>query len=338
MKAALIGLGRMGMRQATVLQQCQVPISAVSDLNQSACDLAGDEYGVPPEFRFTSPDELITRVRPELLVVATTAPSHHQLVIKAAENGARMILCEKPMATNLADCEAMISACKAAGVRLAVNHQMRFMDQYTVPKSMAASEEFGGLGSVIVSAGNFGMAMNGTHYFEMFRYLTNEEPVLVSAWFSAEEVANPRGPQFTDKAGTVRLETASGKRFYMDCSADQGHGMHVTYNCRNGRIEIDELAGKMSYVVRLAEHRHQPTTRYGMPYDTGFKTITPADAVAPTRSVLESLLKGQDYPTGDDGLLAMRLLVAAHLSNERGGVTIDLRNEAMPRDLILPIA
>lgn len=338
MKAALIGLGRMGMRQATVLQQCKVQISAISDLNQSACDAAGNEYGVPSEFRFTSPEELITRVKPEILVVATTAPSHHHLVIKAAGNGAKMILCEKPMATNLRDCEAMISACKAAGVRLAVNHQMRFMDQYTIPKSMAESEEFGGLGSIIVSAGNFGMAMNGTHYFEMFRYLTNEDPVLVSAWFSTEEVPNPRGPQFTDKAGTVRLETASGKRFYMDCSSDQGHGMHVTYNCRNGRIEIDELAGRMSYVMRQAEHRHQPTTRYGMPYDTGSKTITPADAVAPTRAVLESLLNGQNYPTGDDGLLAMRLLVAAHLSNERGGVTIDLRKEDMPLDLTLPIA
>lgn len=338
MITALIGLGRMGMRHATVLEQCQLPITAISDLNRDTCEAVGNAHGIPPEHRYQSAIELIDQVRPELLVIATTAPGHHELVIRAAQKGARIILCEKPMATNLRDCESMISACSAAGVKLAINHQMRFMEQYVTPKSMIASEAFGGLGSVIVSAGNFGMAMNGTHYFEMFRYLCDEEPVKVSAWFSKDELANPRGPQFKDASGTIRMETPSGKRFYMDCSSDQGHGMHVTYNCRNGRISVDELAGDLSFVVRKADHRGEPTTRYGMPYETGSAVITPADAVAPTRAVLEALLKGEDYPTGENGLLAMKLLIAAHLSNERGGATIDLRSETIPVDYSLPIA
>jgi len=338
MKTALIGLGRMGMRQATVLRQCDLKITAISDLNVEACKTAGEEYDVATENQFTSGEELIEKIRPELLVIATTAPSHRDLVIKAAQNGARKILCEKPMAVSLDECQEMVDACKAAGVELAINHQMRSMEQYTVPKHMATSAEFGGIGSVIVSAGNFGMAMNGTHYFEMFRYMTDEEPVLVSAWFSDDNLPNPRGTQFKDAVGSIRLETPSGKRFYMDCSSDQGHGMQVTYNCRNGRITIDELDGSMHYVARHTEHRGQPTTRYGMPYDKGSRTITPADAVAPTRAVLESLLKGENFPNGEEGLLAMKLLIAAHVSNSRGGVTIDLRKEDLPSDLALPIA
>ncbi|TAW87714.1 Gfo/Idh/MocA family oxidoreductase [Rhizobium ruizarguesonis] len=338
MITALIGLGRMGMRHASVLEQCHLPITAISDINRDACDTAGNNYGIPEERRFTSAIELIDKIRPELLIVATTAPGHCELVVRAARNGAKMILCEKPMATNLRDCETMISACNSTGVKLAINHQMRFMEQYTIPKSLIESEAFGGLGSVIVSAGNFGMAMNGTHYFEMFRYLCGEDSVKVSAWFSKDELANPRGPQFRDASGSLRLETSSGKRFYMDCSHDQGHGMNVTYNCRNGRISVDELAGNLSFVVRKGEHRGESTTRYGMPYETGSKTITPADAVAPTRSVLEALLKGSDFPTGEHGLLAMKLLVTAHLSHERGGATIDLREEPISPDYTLPIA
>jgi predicted dehydrogenase len=338
MKTALIGLGRMGMRQAVVLRQCGLEISAISDLNRDFCAAFGTEYDVAPENWFLSGEELIEKIRPELLVIATTAPSHRDLVVKAAQSGARKILCEKPMAVSLAQCEEMVGTCRHAGVDLAVNHQMRLMEQYTLPKYMAASPEFGGIGSVVVSAGNFGMAMNGTHYFEMFRYMTDEEPVLVSAWFSDDNLPNPRGPQFKDAAGSIRLETPSGKRFYMDCSSDHGHGMQVTYNCRNGRITIDELDGSMHYVARHPEHRSQPTTRYGMPYDKGNRTIAPADAVAPTRAVLESLLKGEDFPNGQDGLLAMKLLIAAHISNSRGGVTIDLRNEDLPSDLALPIA
>lgn len=338
MKTALIGLGRMGMRQAAVLRQCGFEIGAISDINPEACEKAGAEFGVLPENRFLSAEDLIEKVRPELLVIATTAPSHHTLVLKAARNGARKILCEKPMATSIAQCQEMVDTCHELNVELAVNHQMRSMEQYTVPRYMARSEEFGGLGSVIVSAGNFGMAMNGTHYFEMFRYMTDEEPVLVNAWFSDENLPNPRGPQYKDAAGSIRLETASGKRFYMDCSSDQGHGMQVTYNCRNGRITIDELDGKMHYAVRHPEHRDQPTTRYGMPYDTGSRTITPADAVAPTRAVLQALLNGVDYPRGEEGLLAMKLLIAAHISNARGGATIDLRTEILPADMSLPVA
>lgn len=337
MKAALIGLGRMGMRHATVLRQCSHTIAAISDVNVAAREAAGNELEVPPTSQFASGEELLSIESPELLVIATTAPSHHGLVMKAVSSGVKMILCEKPMATNLRDCESMISACRSAGVRLAVNHQMRFMEQYTVTKSMCGSEAFGGLGSVIVSAGNFGVAMNGTHYFEMFRYMTDEEPVLISARFSKEEIANPRGAQFKDAAGSVRLETASGKRFYMDCSVDQGHGVQVTYNCKYGRITVDELAGSLTYVVRQPEHRDQPTTRYGMPNHLGSDSITPADAVAPTRSVLEALVQGQNYPTGEHGSLAMKLLIAAHLSNEQGGVTVDLRKSPQ-LDRTLPIA
>lgn len=337
-RAGLVGLGRMGARHATVLKQCGLAIAAIADINPAACEAVGSDHGIPHDHRFTSARDLVERVRPELLVVATTAPDHHDLVVAAAAHGAKLILCEKPMATSLGQCAAMVKACDSAGVKLAINHQMRFMEQYTIPKALCKSEDYGGLCSVIVSGGNFGLAMNGTHYFEMFRFLTEEEPVLVSAWFSSEEVPNPRGKQFKDAAGSVRLETASGKRFYLDCSSDQGHGMQVTYNCRNGRITIDELAGSMSFAVRDAEHREQPTTRYGMPYSTGSQTIAPADAVAPTRSVLEALLAGRDFPTGQDGHLAMKLLVAAHLSNERGGMTIDLRTEELPWDRHLPIA
>jgi predicted dehydrogenase len=166
--------------------------------------------------------------------------------------------------------------------------------------------------------------MNGTHYFEMFRFMADEPAQEVSAWFSAEVVPNPRGTEFIDRAGCVRLATASGKRFYIDCGADQGHGLQVVYGARYGHIFVDELRGKMTWACRKAEHRDLPTTRYGMPHDSGDGTITPADSTAPTRAVLQALLRGDDFPTGEDGRLAVATLVAAHLSAEHGGRPIRL--------------
>jgi hypothetical protein len=164
--------------------------------------------------------------------------------------------------------------------------------------------------------------------------MTDELPATVTAWFSAERVPNPRGAQYDDCGGAVRLTTASGKRFYMDAGTDQGHGVHVTYAGRNGRLDIDELAGRGRLVVRKREHRAVPTTRYGMPWDERDFAIAPADAVVPTRAVLAALLAGGDYPDGAVGRSAVEVLTAAYLSHEQGGAAIDLANVALPRERI----
>ena len=276
--------------------------------------------------------------RPECVVVSTTTPAHALYSCLAAEAGARFILCEKPLANSLIECDRVIAACRSRGVKLAVNHQMRFMEQYTAPKELLRSKAFGGLCSVNVIAGNFGLAMNGSHYFEMFRYMTEESPVEVTAHFSAEKVPNPRGPQFEDRAGTVRLTTASGKRFYLDCSADQGHGAQVLYGARFGQIVVDELNGSMTWSCRKAEHREMPTTRYGMPWDNGSTRIQPADSLAPTREVLKALLKGENYPRGEEGRQAVAVLVAATLSDERGHVPVALADSEQHAQRVFPWA
>lgn len=337
-RTVVIGLGRMGMRHVKVAKELGLELVGVSDLQRAACEEAAAEYGLSEDILFEDGRAMIDSLKPQYIIIATTAPSHADFVRLGAANGAEAILCEKPMATSLADCDSMIEACKNSGTRLAVNHQMRFMEQYTKPKEILSSDEFGGVSSVNVMAGNFGMAMNGSHYFEMFRYITGEMPVGVSAWFSDENVANPRGAQFEDKAGCIRITTETGKRFYMDASTDQGHGMFVVYEGPYGRLSVDELSGKMTLVVREAEHRMEPTTRYGMPWLQREIEIAPADAVAPTRSVLAALLKGEDYPTGEIGKMAVEILVAAYVSNENGGRTVDLRAETMPSERVFPWA
>ena len=337
MRTALIGLGRMGMRHLSVLQSLNLDVIGAADRFQQAFPNAV-AAGIPEARLTTDALDLIKRERPECVVVATTAPSHCELVCAAAENGARLILCEKPMAVSLDQCDRMIDACKASGSKLAINHQMRFMEQYTLPRQIVTGEAFGGLGSVSVVAGNFGMAMNALHYFEMFRYMAGSPPVKVNAWFSPESLANPRGAEFEDKAGSVRLETAAGTRFHLDAGTDQGHGMMVSYGGRFGRLDVDELAGHMRLVVRKAEHRGEPTTRYGMPWETTEQNITPADAVAPTRAVMEALIAGTDYPDGEAGRLVVEVLAAAYISHERGGATVDLREVHLPRDRTFPWA
>ena len=114
--------------------------------------------------------------------------------------------------------------------------------------------------------------------------------------------------------------------------------MFVSYAGTHGRLDVDELAGHMRLVVRKSEHRDQPTTRYGMPWDTTEQDITPADAVAPTRAVMQALLDGVNYPDGETGRMIVEVLVAAQLSDDRNGNTVDMLTAKLPRDRVFPWA
>lgn len=337
MKIAVIGTGRMGQRHIQVVKDLGAELVGICDSNEGVLIEAAQAQNVPESICFTDALTMLKATGPEAVVVATTAPYHCALTCLAAEMGARYVLCEKPMAVSLEECDRMIKACRTNGVKLAINHQMRFMEQYTKAKRIIQSEEFGGLSSVTVVAGNFGLAMNGCHYFEMFRYMTDEPPVEVTAWFSEEHVPNPRGPQYEDRAGQVRLTTRSGQRFYMEAGADQGHGVKVIYAGPYSQLVVDELTGTMSLVVREEQYRDMPTTRYGMPAIESMHKITPADSLGPSRAVLEALINDRDFPRGEDGRLAVSVLVAAYLSDESNHVPLQLE-EHLPLTRVFPWA
>jgi predicted dehydrogenase len=327
MRVAVIGVGRMGRRHIQAAQSLGLNVVGVCDVNEQALALTEEEQGIGRERHFSDVAAMFERTSPDCVIIATTAPTHCEYTCQAADTGVGHILCEKPMAVSLEQCDRMIEVCRRHGTALAINHQMRFMEQYTAPKAIIDSAAFGGLSTVTVVAGNFGLAMNGLHYFEMFRFMTGEKPRTVTAWFSAERLPNPRGPQFEDRAGSVRLVTAGGRRFYLESGADQGHGLQAIYSGPFGQLWVDELHGSMIVTVREEQYRGLPTTRYGMPAVRSSQTIAPADVIAPSAAVLRALLAKQDYPSGEDGRLAVAVLAAAYLSNESGNVAVDLERD-----------
>lgn len=336
MRAAVIGVGRMGRRHIPAAIKAGCEIAGIYDVRPESLAEARREHGLSEGVVFDDLDRLYSVARPDCLVIATTADSHAPLTIQAAERGVRCVLVEKPMAVSLEQCDRMIDICASRGARLAVNHQMRFMEQYTEPKRLGSSDAFGGITSMTVVGGNFGMGMNGTHYFEAFRFVTGEPITSLSAWFSREPVSNPRGAQFEDRAGCLRAVTAGGKRFYMDVSADQGHGVRVTYGCRYGQITVDELAGDLRTVEREEQYRSLPTTRYGMPAAQRHATIQPAEVIDTSAAVLKALLTGRDNVSGEDGRRAVEVLVAAYRSAANGGAAVDV--DGLPRGEVFPWA
>jgi predicted dehydrogenase len=337
MKICVIGVGRMGRRHVVAARTAGFEIAGVFDQSADALATTCAECDVDGALVFNDAATMLKAVCPEAVVISTTAPSHCEFVCAAATAGVHYILCEKPMATSLEECDRMIAACRAARAELAVNHQMRFMEQYTDIKALIDAPDFGGLRSMVVTAGNFGLAMNGSHYFEAFRYLTGEPVAEISAWFDPNNVPNPRGAEYVDRSGQLRGVTPSGVRLLMELGGDLGHGIEVVYACRNGQILVDELGGYVRAIHRQAEYRDLPTTRYGMPADSFQRQIAQAEVTGPTVALWRAMLANGSFPDGDSGRHAVAALVAANLSGESGGRTVVLAS-GLPRERIFPWA
>jgi predicted dehydrogenase len=70
-------------------------------------------------------EQVIEDAAVEAVYVAVPSSLHREMTERAARAGAN-VLCEKPMATTSADCEAMIEACEDAGVKLMIAYRLHF--------------------------------------------------------------------------------------------------------------------------------------------------------------------------------------------------------------------
>lgn len=325
----LIGLGRMGESHALAVKELGWEINAIYDVNSKRMYDFVVKFNLSVDKVFNTPQDLLQQ-KIDLVIIATTADAHCELVCLAAKHTIPYILCEKPMATSLADCDKMIKSCQSAGSLLAINHQMRFMPQYTLVKESLNSNNFGNLTSMNVVGGCFGLCMNGSHYIEAFSFLSGSSVHTAVSWLSKKAIANPRGDQFEDRGGQMRMTSVAGQRFNLEAGDDQGHGMTVTYATEYGHIFVDELSGELHAVARKKEYHKFPKTRYGLPTEKWNKSFQVADNVSCTKAVLQSLLGHENYPSGEDGRLVINALVAAHYSASQGSRPVTLESPELP--------
>jgi predicted dehydrogenase len=135
---AVVGCGNMGARHAEIVRRmpgCQ--LACVCDRNAgNALKAAG---GVPAETDY----EAVLR-RPDIDAVVLGLPSslHASHGICAAQAG-KHVITEKPIATTVADAQALVAACQKAGVVCAVISQNRFADGIAALKAALTRGDLG---------------------------------------------------------------------------------------------------------------------------------------------------------------------------------------------------
>lgn len=115
-----------------------VEVLGVSDEDQERGKRFADQYGV----RFYVSYADLIQDRPDGVIICSENSKHRPLVELVAAEGVS-ILCEKPLATTLADSRAVVDACDRAGVLLMTAFPMRFSAPLLELKARLDAGDFG---------------------------------------------------------------------------------------------------------------------------------------------------------------------------------------------------
>ncbi|HEY3268171.1 MAG TPA: Gfo/Idh/MocA family oxidoreductase [Armatimonadota bacterium] len=129
--AAVVGLGMMGEGHARIWSELTgTRLVQAYDVVAGRAEAIAAKYGghaaASLEAALSDPDV-------HIVSVCVDDQRHVDSCIKAAQVG-KHILVEKPLATTVADCDAIIAACRTAGVTLMVGHVVRFDPRYAAAK------------------------------------------------------------------------------------------------------------------------------------------------------------------------------------------------------------
>jgi len=174
----LVGCGDISRKRVAPALR-DLPNCDFTAVNRARYELAESfarEYGARKWYRTL--DELLADEEIEAVYVATPVHLHCEQTVAAAEAG-RHVLCEKPMGMSVQECDRMIAACRANGVKLGVAYYRRFYPVIERIKEIIASGEVG----VPVFA-----QINAFEYFD-------PEPGSDRYWFVKKETAGG-GPMF----------------------------------------------------------------------------------------------------------------------------------------------
>ncbi|MBI3948172.1 MAG: Gfo/Idh/MocA family oxidoreductase [Armatimonadetes bacterium] len=332
---AVIGLG-MGRGHARLYHECpQANLVALCDVDTTRLNAVGDEFNVT--HRFTSAEELFQL--PGLHAVSVALPNflHAPMTVAALKAGLH-VLCEKPLAMNAGEAEAMVAAAKAANRQLMVHFNTRFSvpsmwARQMVDAGVVGPVYFGRTGynrsrgipgrgwfAIKAKSGGGPIIDIGVHRLDLALWLMDHpRPVTVSAAtyaYLGTELAARQGFEFDVEdlaAGFIRFK--NGATLTLEASwAGNTNRAHDTFTMllgTRGGINIyrDEAtsATKVSVVQEVGGSLVELSPK---------EQIKPPTAQA---AFVRAILEGKPNPApGEHGLAVQRILDALYRSAAEG--------------------
>lgn len=328
-RIGILGTGSIAHLHARCWQRLPVEMIGYHDLDQAAARAFAERYGGVP---FPALADFLNEV--DIVDICTPGTAHADCVVAAAAAG-RAVVCEKPLARHLNDCQRIIDACEEAAVPLFVAHVVRFFPQFAAAKAAIDGGEIGTPGVICTARngsfprfgrdnyyGNFdksgGVIMDvGIHDIDFQRWCCGEVERVFARGLTF------RGVHQRDHA-LILLRFASGALGHIECSWAHPPGQFRT------KLEIAGDGGLMEW-----------DSADRQPLKTAF--YHPEEPSAPALRNEESPLAPDDDPyckelahfldhvengapllvTPHDAYMAVKVALAA-IESERTGRPVDL--------------
>ena len=284
-------------------------IVAVTDVNEKAMGEFAKRWEIPATY--TDYREMLQRERLDIVSVLTPNTFHCEMTVAAAEAGVRVVFCEVPMCTNLAEADRMIQACEKAGAQLVVDigSGRCWAQEYMNAKEII---DTGGIGDIVtmITSITGGLVLNGTSMLDILRFFANSEVTEVLGWLY--DMPGPES-EYIDRGATGFL------RFE--------NGVEAIFNGRDGKPfaewDIMGTEGRIrigNNVLELWKANKDSPAREMVSHPFPQRYIAKAARVAMIERIVAHLRGEQgDISNGADGRAAMEIALAFYESHAKGG-------------------
>ena len=203
------------------------------DINQERAAALAKQYGGTA---YATVEELLANPEIDAVSVCAANFAHAELTI-AALNAGKHVLCEKPMAITLAECEAMVEAAKANGKYLMIGHNQRLAKAHAMARKLIVD---GLIGDIVTFRTTFGhggpetwsvdpglntwffdktraamgaMADLGIHKTDLIQFLTGQQVIRTTARVTTLDKKDANGNLISVDDNAICIYEMSGGAF-----------------------------------------------------------------------------------------------------------------------------
>lgn len=346
-KIGIIGCGKIAaLRHAPEYKEtlnCELVSCYDSDF--ACAETLGKNFGV----KVCASAEEVFKSGVDAVSVCVANADHAGITIEALGAGLH-VLCEKPMATTLAECEAMVEAAKRNGKILMVGHNQRFAKAHMKARQLIESGEIGKILSFRTVFGHPGpenwtgrknswfldkkravfgaMADLGVHKTDLLHYLTGDVITQVQAFMDTRHKTYPDGTPidvddnscclYKTRRGAIGTMHVSWTFYGEEDNSTVIYGSEGILRCYNDpeySLIVEKKNGERQYFIldKMTTNKEQTG---------GVRTSTGViDAfIECVNTGLPSVI------SGEEALKAMRVIFAAEQSASLGR-TVDIKQE-----------
>ncbi|KQR22980.1 Gfo/Idh/MocA family protein [Deinococcus sp. Leaf326] len=330
---AVIGLGKLTLEEL-------LPAFAVGRASRLAAVVSGDPaearaaalaYGLTEADAYSYDDFEKLGERDDVHAVYIVLPNslHREYTERAAKIG-KHVLCEKPLATSVEDAEAMVRACKDAGVFLMTAYRCQYTPHHWAARDAVQSGRLGQIKlmhSVNVQvepnegqwrlrrelAGGGSLPDVGLYCVNTVRFLLGEEPYEVSGTL----YSTPGDERFreVEESVTWQMRFPSGVVAQCACSYGAATARSIDVFGTEGRLAIDPAFDYQN--LRLTVQTGQDVTEVRVPPEDQFRLETDHFS----RRIQEGCAP---YTPGEEGLQDQKIMAAIYQSAHEGGRPVAL--------------